>query len=156
MLYIFHIIIIFDNIIMKKQRELINFRFFYWYLYYFTFPLLFICLNNLLLFFYRIQYIWTEIASLKMATTRQLHLCHSQSLNPDPQFLHSLQPRLSRGSSGEGSTSSCSPASDTVWDWGTCGGSPIFVTAMEEVSGLQSCPFPFWSLKCFKCQAACL
>lgn len=34
--------------------------------------------------------------------------------------------------------SSCSPVLDTAWDWGTCGGFPIFVIEMEEVSSLRA------------------
>ncbi len=75
-----------------------------------------------------------------MATARQLRLHHSHSLNPAPRVLCPLL--LSRGSSGEGSTSSSSPVSDTVWDWGTCGGSRTFVTVMEEVSSLQTHSLP--------------
>lgn len=77
-----------------------------------------------------------------MATTRQLHLHRSQSLNPNPRVLHLLRPRSSRGNSGEGSTSSCSPVLDTAWDWGMCGGSRTFVIEMEEVSSLQACSLP--------------
>lgn len=91
-------------------------------------------------FFSRIRYTWTATVLLKMATPRRLHL--HPSLNLDPRVLRPLRPRSSRGSSGEGSTSSCSPASGTVWDWGTCGDSPTFVIATEEVSGLPACPFP--------------
>lgn len=72
-----------------------------------------------------------EIQSHKMVSTHQVHLHHSHSLNAN----YLLQHRLSRGSSGVESMSSCSPALDTAWDWETCGGSPTFVTAMAEVSG---------------------
>lgn len=75
-----------------------------------------------------------------MATARQPRLRPSHSLNA--QVLYPLQPRLYRGSSGEASTSSCSPVSDTAWDWGTCGGSRTSVIVMEEVSSLQECPLP--------------
>ncbi len=89
-------------------------------------------------YFSRIQFIRMGMLSLKMATTRhRLHL--SPCMNPSPRVLQPFQPRLSRGSSGEGSMSSCSPASDTAWDWGTCGGSLTFVIVMEEVSSLKAC-----------------
>lgn len=76
-----------------------------------------------------------------MATTLRQHLCLSLSL-PD---LHPLRPRLSRGSSGGGSMSSCSPVLDTAWDWGTCGVSPTSVTGTEEVSSCKnvSCSLKF-------------
>lgn len=73
-----------------------------------------------------------------MDTTQEPRLHHSHSLNPDPRALHPLNPQPSRESSGAESTSSCSPVLDTVWDWGMCGGSRTFVTAMEEVSGRQA------------------
>lgn len=90
--------------------------------------------------FYRIQYIWTGIRSLKMATARQLCLCLSRRLNA--RVLYPLRPRLCRGSSGEANTNFCSPVSDTAWDWGTCGGSRTSVIVMEEVSSLQECSLP--------------
>lgn len=75
-----------------------------------------------------------------MATALRQRLCPSHSLNA--QVLYPLRPRLYRGSSGEASTSSCSPVSDTAWDWGTCGGSRTSVIVMEEVSSLQKCSLP--------------
>lgn len=69
-----------------------------------------------------------------MATTLQQHLCLSLTL----RVQHPVRPQPSRGSSGGGSTSSCSPVSDTAWDWGTCGVSRTSVTGMEEVSSCNS------------------
>lgn len=86
-----------------------------------------------------------------MATARLLRLLPSHSLNA--QVLYPLRPRLYRGSSGEASTSSCSPVSDTAWDWGTCGGSRTSVIVMEEVSSLQECSLPSEVLKLLSTEA---
>lgn len=86
----------------------------------------------------RVHTTGTGTLSLKMAAIPLLRLRPSGT--PEPRVL--LQLPSSPGSSGEGSTSSCSPAWDTAWAWPTCGGSRTFVIATEEVSGLQAPSLP--------------
>lgn len=81
-----------------------------------------------------------------MATTLRQHPCLSLSL----PVLHPLRPQPSRESSGGGSMSSCSPALDTAWDWGTCGVSPTSVTGTEEVSSCKSVSCSLKSQKAYK------
>lgn len=102
------------------------------------FLLSFFCLS-------RMENIQTGMLSLRMATARQRR--RSRSLRLNPRVLCPLQPRLSRGSSGEESTNSCSPASDTAWDWGTCGVSRTSAIVTEEVSMCKNVPCPLKSQK---------
>lgn len=76
----------------------------------------------------------TITPSPRTATPPHQPLLHSRSFTLNLQLLHWPR-RLNPGSSGAGSTSSCSPVSDTAWVWETCGGFRTSVTAMEEVSG---------------------
>lgn len=101
----------------------------------------------LLSFFFlsRMENTQTGMLSLRMAMTRQRRL--SRSLRLNPRVLRPLQPRLSQGSSGEESTNSCSPASDTAWDWGTCGVSRTSAIVTEEVSMCKNVPCPLKSQK---------
>lgn len=81
----------------------------------------------------RMQHIKTDTPWLRMATAPWQHLCLRLSL----QVLHPLRPQSSSGSSGGASMSSCSPALDTAWDWGTCGVSRTSATGTEEVSSCK-------------------
>lgn len=108
----------------------------------------------LLSFFFflsRMENIQMGMPSLRMATARQRRL--SRSLRLNPRILCPLQPRLSRGSSGEESTNSCFPASDTAWDWGTCGVSHTSAIVTEEVSMCKNvpCPLKSWKLTMPRC-----
>lgn len=88
----------------------------------------------------------TITPSPRTATPPHQPLLHSRSFTLNLQLLHWPR-RLNPGSSGAGSTSSCSPVSDTAWVWETCGGFRTSVTAMEEVSGRHARTHARWRLR---------